>query len=280
MTSVLPIPPKKISGLRDIAKNYEVFLVDVVGVVHDGFKAYPGAIPALNALIRAQKTVIFFSNSPRPGPLLRTQLDQLGVRGAFQVFTSGDAARLFLSRYAHKRLFHLGGARNEDILQRMEIKTVETLAEADLVLLSVFIEQDESLTQFDSLLSEIAQRKLPVLCANPDKIAVHGKRVRYCAGTFAERLETLGSQVFYCGKPSLDFYNLCDQTFLKTVPKHKILMIGDTLDTDIEGARRFQIESLWVLTGNAANCLHGKELETFLRSSHPQPTYVSDGLET
>jgi ribonucleotide monophosphatase NagD (HAD superfamily) len=54
-----------VSGFGKIADNYDGFIVDLWGVVHDGIKVYPGVIDCLTGLQAAGKKVVFLSNAPR-----------------------------------------------------------------------------------------------------------------------------------------------------------------------------------------------------------------------
>lgn len=266
--------PQKVEHLRAIVDRYDLFLVDVTGVVHNGVQAYPGAVACLNDLIQ-KKRVVFLSNNPRPGTLLRRKLESLGIKGSFGTFTSGDATRLFITQQKDKKLFHLGAHRNKDILEGLNVETVSNLEKAGLMLLTAFIEEGEDVAQFDDLLKQAAARNIPILCANPDKVAVHGDTVRSCAGTFAERALAMGASVITMGKPSRTFYEYCPEA--SSCPKEKILMIGDTLETDILGAQNFKIDSLLVFTGNAGTLLEksgAKEPSVdFFKGEDPNPTY-------
>ena len=79
------------------------------------------------------------------------------------------------------------------------------------------------------------------------------------------------------GKPSKTFYAYCPET--AKVPKNKILMIGDTPETDILGAQNFGIDSLLVFTGNAAPMLEkmpgSDPIKAFLKEERIKPTYYA-----
>lgn len=271
---------KKLKTIREIENLYDVFLVDVVGVVYDGKTPHPETIDTVNALIKKGKKVIFLSNMPRPGNLLLEKLLSFGVSKGFEVFTSGDATRIFLKENKNLRYFHLGAERNQDILEGIYITTVPSPLNAEAVLLTLFTEETEDPKIFDKILREIASLKIPVVCANPDKIAMHGSSTRICAGTYAEFLEKLGSKVLYFGKPNALFYALCLKKFSQDTPLKKILMVGDTVETDIKGAKNYGIDSLLVFTGNTGNewrtlkKICAKGAEDFLKENFSVlPTY-------
>ena len=96
--------PKLISGLRDIAGEYDAIVCDVWGVVHDGVKAYPEACEALRAFRARYGKVVLLSNAPRPPAPVREQLRRFGVpdESYDAIVTSGGASRDDLAARAAK----------------------------------------------------------------------------------------------------------------------------------------------------------------------------------
>ena len=85
---------KTIKGLSVIYHKYDVFFIDLWGVVHNGIQLYPGAIEVLENLNRLNKRFVLLSNAPRPSKnvekfLLNLKMDKIFVK---TVFTSGEAA--------------------------------------------------------------------------------------------------------------------------------------------------------------------------------------------
>jgi HAD superfamily hydrolase (TIGR01459 family) len=240
-----------ITSLSDIAHKYDYYLIDLVGVVYDGKEKFPSAIQAINQLIEQGKKVIFLSNNPRPSTLGRSKLLEMGIYEPFHIFTSGDLARdIFVKNYTDKPLFHVGAERNTDISNGLNLTFVSSLEEADAVLLTLFIEQDQDPDSYDQLMLEIAESNKKVLCANPDKQALYGDEVRFCAGHFAEKIARNNGNVQIIGKPSIEMYTYIEKFIPEiAINKNRVLMIGDTLETDILGAINYGIDSLLVLSG-------------------------------
>jgi HAD superfamily hydrolase (TIGR01459 family) len=248
--SVLNLQAQEKSKLSDLSP-YTTLFVDVVGVMYDGITPYADAVHAINQAKKSGLNVIFISNNPRPSALSQASLKKMGVEGDVMVVTSGDYTRWYLQKYfVGKTIYHLGATRNQDILKDIDVQTTENLEEADIVLLSQFIDEEDSDTQFDDILRQIVDSHKPVFCANPDVYALYGEAMRKCAGFFAKKIEDMGGKVTYLGKPNPAFYEyVCQLHSTHTQDKQKILMIGDTLATDIKGANTFGIDSLLVLTG-------------------------------
>lgn len=257
-----------------IINKYDTFFVDVVGVVYDGIKPFPKAIEALNKL--ENKKVIFVSNNPRPSSLSTSRLVSFGLKIPFHMVTSGDLARTYLQEDTESIYYHWGAQRNSDILANIPVKTTNDLNGSHKVLLTAFLEEEDDVTQFDSLIEEIVHKKLPVYCANPDKKAMFGSKMRICAGTFAEKIQKAGGEIYLWGKPETNIYSLAPLNESELHDrKSKCLMIGDTLETDILAANKLGIDSLLVLTGiSALEHPNLGENRNFFNREIPKPTYI------
>lgn len=267
----MPVPP---------FEKYETLLVDMVGVVYDGITPYPEAIRFLNNVTPNQK-VVFLSNNPRPSSLTHDNLIKLGLTGDFTVITSGDYTRHVLTQASDHSYFHLGRQRNTVLTQGITVCEVDDLKSASAVILSCFTEEHDDAYQFDAELKEIAQRQLPTYCANPDTYALYGADLRKTAGYFAKRLIEFGlkqENLHILGKPTKAFYEYAAALIPSLNHKDKVLMIGDTIETDIMGAASFGIDSLLTLTGISGRSLieSDQSLAEFLRGYHQdhQPTYI------
>jgi HAD superfamily hydrolase (TIGR01459 family) len=244
----------KINRLSDISHKYTTLLIDIVGVMYDGIEPFTDAIHAINRANKEGIQPVFISNNPRPSILSQANLKRMGIIGDFTVITSGDYTRWFIEKhYQGKKIYHFGANCNQDILKGLNVTTTDNINDADIVLLTQFLEEKDNADQFDAILREITQSRKPIFCANPDVYACYGAELRKCAGYFAKKIEDFGGSVIYLGKPNPDFYvYVCMISGLTNENKSKFLMIGDTVDTDIQGAKNFGIDSLLVLSGISA----------------------------
>ena len=89
-----------ISALPDVSDQYDALFVDLWGCVHDGRKALPAAVAALQAYRKTGGKVVLVTNSPRPRGGVEKQLQQFGVpQDAWDsIATSGDSARSAMFR--------------------------------------------------------------------------------------------------------------------------------------------------------------------------------------
>jgi len=235
---------KIISGLKEIHEKYDVFFIDLWGVMHNGIKLYSGAIEAIENLYKLKKRFVLMSNAPRPSKnvekfLLKLKMDKIYSKN---IFTSGEAALKSLKQNIYGKFFyHLGPKRDKDLFEGFE-KNKRELENADFILCSGFLDNHEdSLEYYRNLLKNHIHLKM--VCTNPDLVVHRGIKKEYCAGTLAELFKVLGGKVIYFGKPYPDIYKFC------TKKNEKTLVIGDNIRTDIKGANNMNFDSLFIING-------------------------------
>ncbi len=105
--------------------------------------------------------------------------------------TSGDVTKNYIkSKYFNKNFYHLGPRRDEDLYENLKIKKT-SINKADFVLCTGLTDQ-KKINNYFLLLKKIKQRRLKLLCANPDIIVHKGDRSEYCAGFLAKKFENFG----------------------------------------------------------------------------------------
>ena len=278
----------KIFPLIEVVKSYDVLIFDIWGVLYDGVEPYPDTISFLNNVIDNDKRVIFLSNTPRPGDIMANKFIAWGFdMKKATIYTSGDALREQLVSWNDevfknlgKKCYHIGGDRNQDLLRDITIDVTDNIKEADFLLITAYLEEDEDLNIYDGALEEAARLELQAICPNPDLTVNQSNGIRYCAGTFAKKYEEFGGMVHYYGKPEVRIFDALFNKHLRDVDKSKMLMVGDTMDTDILGANRAGIDSALVLTGNgkeiAAKLLAGES--NVFKDYQSEPTWITDGV--
>lgn len=272
-----------INSMKSIEDNYNIFLIDMVGVVYNEKEPLKGAIPAINRLLKKGKTLVLLTNNPRPFHIAQNKLEKIGFPKGLNIFTSGDGARIYIHRkYKRKKVFHLGQERNSDILEGLDVEITDSINDCDYILITLFIEEGDDPTIYNNTLFRIASSGKEVICANPDMFAFYGKSIRKTAGYFANLIEQKGGEVTYIGKPNLLIYEeLWKKYGFNTQQKSTTLMIGDTLDTDIKGAKAFQIDSFLVLTGNTGHEIKksGKTKNEYIKQvQDAAPSFVSEAF--
>lgn len=242
-----------IPSFAPLAEHYDAFLVDLWGVVHDGTALYAGARQCLEELHRAGKGVVFISNAPRRSEKAAKVLDGLGIsRALYQtVVTSGEVGFAALAQEPPKRYFYIGPERDADVLNGLDYHSV-ALEQADFILNVGFGSEQDGLPNVQAELQLAVARGLPMVCLNPDLEVVKISGARFpCAGAIAQTYEAIGGEVRYFGKPHPEIYITCLAHL--QVDKKRILAIGDSLRTDIDGANRSGIDSLLIKGGILKN---------------------------
>ena len=248
---------RHLDGMRALADDFDGFIVDLWGVIHDGVHALPGAIDCLGQLRAAGKRIVLLSNAPRRANRVVAQLRALGITDAAydHVVTSGEVTRALLMNRDDpflaplgRKIFHLGPTRDEDILEEVPHIRVEDLTDADL-LLNTGPDDDRpiALEHYTPLLEQARALDLPMLCANPDLEIVRGGERIICAGLLAREFAAMGGRVKLVGKPDRAIY--APILGLLHAPAPRLCAVGAARATDIAGAAAAGLASVWVLQG-------------------------------
>ena len=131
-------------------------------------------------------------------------------------------------------------------------------------------------SDFTELVATLAKTGLPLVCANPDLMANEGGRFVVRQGTIAKIWP--GKVIMY-GKPDPRVFNSLLNRYCPNVPKDRILMVGDTLRTDILGAKLAGIKSCLVLEGGITEYEMKRDnisLETYILKQSITPDFIYD----
>jgi HAD superfamily hydrolase (TIGR01459 family) len=254
-----------IDGLRELAPHYDGFILDLWGVIHDGVAPMPGAVDCLRFLMEGNKRIILLSNAPRRADDVIRRITHIGVPAGLyhHVMSSGEEAWQHLRRrydpfYAAlgRRCLHIGSERDIEIREGLDLEFVDTAEEAEFVLNTGPAGWDDRLEDYEPFLQLALDRNLPMICANPDIVVMHGSRLALCAGALAKWYDEAGGRVRWHGKPFRSVYDTCVR-LLGIDDCSRILAVGDSLRTDIAGAAGARIDSLLIADG-----IHAEEFGT------------------
>lgn len=243
-----------ISGLSEIADDYDSLVCDVWGVLHNGREAFAAASATCGRFREAGRPVVLVSNAPRLSSQVQAQLDRLGVpRSAYDaIVTSGETTRAELVRRTKEqalRIFHIGPERDRGVYEGLNVRIVGE-GEAELVLATGLNDDErEGPDDYRTLLNGFMTRDLPLICANPDVVVQRGTRLIYCAGAIARLYEEMGGQALYFGKPHSPIYAAVRESLAAHGAAQRPLVTGDGIDTDIKGANGAGIDALFVIEG-------------------------------
>ncbi|MDR1031634.1 MAG: TIGR01459 family HAD-type hydrolase [Holosporales bacterium] len=257
---------KTISGVRDICDSYDVFILDVWGVLYDGLSVFPTVNDCLQKIKARSKHIALLTNASRSESLIYKFLADSRLDTSCLTFiqTSGDAAITailnFFAADPSKRLYHLSFGTNKSPFSDTAIQLTDDVMQADAIAISSNIEEGDSDAEIMEVLHKAASRKLPMFCLNGDRIALRGRTKILCAGFFADKYTNeLGGEARFYGKPYKSVYDRVFERLDALGLGPKRVMIGDSMDTDILGAKNAAIDSTLVKTG-----LSARELEKTL----------------
>jgi HAD superfamily hydrolase (TIGR01459 family) len=255
------IEPTFCAGLADLASRYRGFIVDQWGVLHDGARPYADALDCLMRLRETGKRIVLLSNSGKRTAVNRARLSEVGIDDALYdaLVTSGEATWRALAERTDPFFAELGRrcvlwARYGDrsVVAGLPLEVVERIEDADFLLLAG-VEDDARLEDFGAQLEAAAGRGLPMVCANPDIVAVQPDGVFGMApGALAHHYEQLGGRVGYVGKPHRPIYEACLEA-VGDVPRAEVLTVGDSIAHDVAGGAAMELDTALIMSG-----IHGR----------------------
>jgi HAD superfamily hydrolase (TIGR01459 family) len=259
MTDRIKIYP----GVAALAREYDGFILDLWGVIHDGVNLFPGVVDCLTHMRDAGKRHLMLSNAPRRADFIIDGMIKMGVPAQLcrDVMSSGEATWQELKSrrdpfYAKlgRRCIHIGPDRDLNMFDGLELERVAEVKDAEFIMNTGPWRDEEKVSDYEDLLQRSRRRSLPMVCVNPDLEVIRGGVRIICAGALAKRYEEIGGAVRWQGKPYPEIYGNCFER-LGIEDKRRVVAIGDSLRTDIAGAEAAGIDAILVTEG-----LHREEI--------------------
>ena len=276
---------RELKHLAEVFNEYDTFVIDLWGVMHNGIKLNEEAIGAIDQLQKKSKKVVFLSNAPRPSTividfLLKMKMDKKYLSN---VMTSGEAAMHAINQNKFgKTFFHLGPPRDASVFKKVKDNET-TIDSCDFILCTGLFDEDNpdfnkpqlhenDLVYYKNFLIKHISKKL--VCTNPDLTVHRGNKEEYCAGYIAKIFEDLGGEAIYYGKPYKEIYEMCFEG------NEKVLAIGDNLRTDIKGANNLNKDCLFISNGVHRNEFNNNsELDVLLNKYKVKANYFQKELK-
>lgn len=277
---------QRIENFRSIIDKYKVILFDAYGVL----KNYNGIIPGIHktfAYLEEQgKEYYIVTNDASRSPL---QLAESYHKGGLphitpqRIVSSGMLTKEYLDLQVKDGIAaYLGTPNSAHYIESSGLHTlpVSNIDDTNFnqVNALIFLD-DEGFDWFNDLnkaVNLIRRRPIPVIVANTDRAyPLTASDVSIAIGGIAAMCESVvGRQFIRFGKPDSQMFMFAYDLVRERMPiaKHEIVMVGDTLNTDILGGNKFGLDTVLVLTGNTLP----KDAETRIISSGIVPTYICE----
>ncbi len=244
---------KPIKSLGEISDNYELFIIDIYGVIHDGTDLYKDVLETIKFLKLHNKKIVFLSNAPRRSERTIKVLGNLGITEEHYdyLLTSGEFAYYYFEEQDKLKYYYLGPEQDKHLLQGTAHQLVNDPKDADIAVVTG-LTPEQKVEDVLPEIKEIKEANLEMHCINPDIFVIKkNNKSHFCAGAIAEKYKELGGNVVYYGKP---YQNIYDEVIAEfDYKKSQILCIGDGLHTDIKGANQNGLDSLLITSGMHIN---------------------------
>ena len=261
------------TGLKEIADSFDLFYIDIWGVLHNGIQLNKDAVNVLSKLDSLGKEYVLLTNAPRPNSDVIKFLEKLGLdyKKSSKVYTSGQGSLNYLNNEKKGfKFFHLGPKRDFGLFNSFQSLKQDKVENADYLLCTGLFDENKNLEFYEFFLSPFKDKEM--VCTNPDLIVDRGNVTEYCAGSVAKVFEGIGGKVKYFGKP----YPMVYQKSTNAENK-KVLCIGDNLNTDIKGANIQKFNSLFILNGIHKNEKQN-EINKLFEKYQVNVDYIQDKL--
>ncbi|MDB5109564.1 MAG: Ribonucleotide monophosphatase NagD [Mucilaginibacter sp.] len=277
---------RRIDNFKSIIDQYNIIFFDAFGVI----KNYKGLVPGIERTFEYLKQqnkefYIVTNDASRSPSQLASSYHKLGLTAIThdRIVSSGMLTKEYLDLKVNDGIVAYLGT--EDSAHYIESSGLHPLpvsqidqSNIDKVNALIFLD-DEGFNWCDDLnkaVNILRKRTIPVIVANTDNaypVTIHD--VSIAIGGLANMIENIvGKEFIRFGKPDSQVFMFAYDLIRdhRAVSKKEIVMVGDTLHTDILGGNKFGLDTVLVLSGNTQPI----DAETRMTATGIVPTYVCD----
>ncbi|HEX8378886.1 MAG TPA: HAD-IIA family hydrolase [Pedobacter sp.] len=276
----------KIDNFKSIIDKYEVIFFDAFGVL----KNYKGLLPGIEktfSYIESQnKEYYIVTNDASRSPVqLAESYHKMGLNAVTsnRIISSGMLAKEFLDLKVHDGIVaYLGTENSAHYIDSSGLHTLPisaiTPANIEKVNALVFLDDEgfDWARDLNTVVNLLRRRPIPAIVANTDyAYPVNKQEVAIAIGGVASMIENIVERDFIrFGKPDSQLFMFAfDQIReYRQITKQQIVMVGDTLFTDILGGNKFGLDTVLVFSGNTLP----DDAETKMKTTGIVPTYICE----
>ncbi len=275
-----------LKDFQTLARTYKVIWFDSYGVLKNHAGVIPGIRETLQMLNEEGIEFYVLTNDASRSPIkLAEKYQMAGIKEikAEMMISSGMLARDYLEAKVKGGIVaYLGTPESAHYIRTAGMETLAVgemnLEEVDKINALVLLD-DEGFDwerDLNKAVNLFRIRNIPVVVANSDRTyPVSGGQVAIAIGGLANMMEQMVSKKFLrFGKPDTQMFHYAFSKLQPEIQKKDILMVGDTLLTDILGGNKFGIDTALVLTGNTL----AKKANSRIEITGIIPTHITSSV--
>jgi HAD superfamily hydrolase (TIGR01450 family) len=276
----------KTVDFKSVVDQYKVIFFDSFGVVKNYKGLVPGMKNTFNYLEANQKDYYIVTNDASRSPqqlaasFVKLGLDMITPE---KIISSGMLAKEYLNlKVPDGIVAYLGTDDSAHYIESAGLRTlpVKAIDDSNINQVSALVfTDDEGFNWFRDLnkvVNLLRKRNIPAIVANTDyAYPLNMNEVAIAVGALANMIEHIvGKRFIRFGKPDSQMFMFAYDLVRAKGPASKkdILMVGDTLHTDILGGNKFGLDTVLVFSGNTLP----DDAETAITSTGIIPTYICD----
>ncbi len=270
---------------KSLLLNYRFIFFDAYGVIRNYNGLIPGIKDTFDWLDKEGKEYFIITNDASRSPeLLLESYHKAGLTSiqSDRFISSGMLAKEFLDLKVKKGLVaYMGTENSAHYIEHpgLEIIPLQQVNEKNMDRVTALVLLDDEGFDWQESLNRAVNllriKNIPAIVANPDgAYPISRQEVGIAIGGLSWMIEKItGKKFFRFGKPDSQIFMFAWEMAKSKYPdltKKDILMVGDTLQTDILGGNKFGLDTVLVLSGN----ILPEDADTRIASSGITPTYI------
>lgn len=273
---------------KTVVEKYEAVFLDSYGVLKNYKGLIKGAIEAIDYIQSQGMEFFILTNDASGSPLqLAERFQKLGLKDIepSKIISSGMMAQEYLRhKLSGGKVACLGTEDAAHYIEKagLEVISISKVSLEDIEEISAVVFLDDEgfdwNTDINKTINLIRKKNIPTIVANSDlTYPISKNEVAVATGGISDLIERIVKKRFiHFGKPDSQMFMFAFERLQQTrkISKKQILMVGDTLHTDIMGGNKFGIDTALVLSGNT----RPERAQLRIRSSGIIPNYVCESI--